>query len=55
MHEAGAFTGAQQARAGWFEAAHTGTLFLDEIGDMPVYLQAKLFNRLMDRPYNSFP
>jgi sigma-54-specific transcriptional regulator len=48
-HEAGAFTGAQQARAGWFEAAHTGTLFLDEIGDMPVYLQAKLLRVLQER------
>lgn len=32
-HEAGAFTGAVQARAGWFEAAHGGTLFRDEIGE----------------------
>ncbi|GHT83858.1 hypothetical protein AGMMS49960_17960 [Betaproteobacteria bacterium] len=32
-HEAGAFIGAQDARAGWFEAAHRGTLFLDEIGE----------------------
>ena len=33
-HEAGAFAGAQQARAGWFEAANGGTLFLDEVGDL---------------------
>ena len=38
-HEAGAFTGAGQARAGWFEAANGGTLFLDEIGDLPLALQ----------------
>jgi DNA-binding NtrC family response regulator len=32
-HEAGAFTGAKQARLGRFEQASEGTLFLDEIGD----------------------
>ena len=41
-HEVGAFTGAQGARAGWFEAAHHGTLFLDEIGDLPLAMQVKL-------------
>ncbi len=34
-HERGAFTGAVEARAGWFEQASGGTIFLDEIGEMP--------------------
>jgi DNA-binding NtrC family response regulator len=44
--EAGAFTGATQARAGRFEAADGGTLFLDEIGNLPPNGQAKLLRVL---------
>jgi len=45
-HEKGAFTGADQTRAGLFEQADGGTLFLDEIGDMPPMLQVKLLRVL---------
>ncbi|MBC7599604.1 MAG: sigma 54-interacting transcriptional regulator, partial [Polaromonas sp.] len=41
-YERGAFTGAQTARAGWFEQADRGTIFLDEIGEMPLAMQTKL-------------
>ena len=41
-HKKGSFTGASEARAGYFEAAHKGTIFLDEIGELPLEIQAKL-------------
>jgi len=50
-HERGAFTGAEQARAGFFAEADGGTLFLDEIGLLPSTLQAKLLRVLQDGDY----
>ncbi len=41
-HQRGAFTGAERARGGHFQAAHGGTLFLDEISDLSLDVQAKL-------------
>lgn len=48
-HVKGAFTGAQQQRAGRFQAADGGTLFLDEISEIPLELQAKLLRAVQDQ------
>ena len=48
-HRKGAFTGANEDKAGWFEIANGGTLFLDEIVDMQPTMQSKLLRVLEDR------
>lgn len=51
-YEKGAFTGAQGAKAGRFEAAEHGTLFLDEIGEIPMAMQVKLLRVLQEREFD---
>ncbi len=50
-HSRGAFTGADQARAGMIESAAGGTLFLDEIGDLSLASQVKLLRLLQEGEY----
>jgi DNA-binding NtrC family response regulator len=48
-HIKGAFTGAGESRAGFFQTADGGTIFLDEIGEMSLSLQVKLLRVLQDK------
>ena len=45
-HEKGAFTGALDARKGYFEVTNKGTIFLDEIAELPLSTQARLLRVL---------
>jgi len=45
-HERGSFTGAHEARKGYFEVTNRGTIFLDEISEMPLQTQARLLRVL---------
>jgi DNA-binding NtrC family response regulator len=47
-HARGAFTGADKARPGLFEAAHGGTIFLDEVGETSPGMQTKLLRVLQE-------
>jgi len=52
-YKKGAFTGAQQDKKGFLQAADTGTLFLDEAGDLPLALQVKLLRVVQERTFTS--
>ncbi|MBI2966230.1 MAG: sigma-54-dependent Fis family transcriptional regulator [Bacteroidetes bacterium] len=45
-HEKGSFTGAYEARKGYFEVANTGTIFLDEVAELPLTTQVRLLRVL---------
>jgi DNA-binding NtrC family response regulator len=51
-HIKGAFTGATETRAGFFQTADGGTIFLDEISETSLSMQVKLLRVLQDKEVN---
>jgi len=50
-HEKGSFTGAHDARKGYFEVVDGGTIFLDEVAELPIGTQARLLRVLETGEY----
>src|SRR5512142_2780204 len=50
-HEKGSFTGAHEARKGYFEVADGGTIFLDEVAELPLSTQVRLLRVLETREF----
>ncbi|HYR36772.1 MAG TPA: sigma-54 dependent transcriptional regulator [Burkholderiales bacterium] len=48
-YKKGAFTGANEDREGFFQAANGGTLFLDEVADLPLPMQVKLLRAIQEK------
>jgi len=48
-YKKGAFTGANQDKEGYFQAAQVGTLFLDEVADLPLQMQVKLLRAIQEK------
>ncbi len=48
-YKKGAFTGADNDRDGFFQAANGGTLFLDEVADLPLAMQVKLLRAIQEK------
>ena len=48
-YKKGAFTGADEDRDGFFQAANGGTLFLDEVADLPLPMQVKLLRAIQEK------
>ena len=48
-YKRGAFTGADNDKLGYLQAAQKGTLFLDEVGDLPLALQVKLLRVIQEK------
>jgi two-component system response regulator PilR (NtrC family) len=48
-YKKGAFTGAENDRDGFFQAANGGTLFLDEVADLPLAMQVKLLRAIQEK------